>query len=82
MTNDAIQFNGKWYGLRLLDFGEDWGNYFVASRHLDCLLVDETGRYISSEARTVDEEIFYFISPAEFRLSDAVLTAKILKEIQ
>ena len=82
MTNDAIEFNGKSYGLRVLDFGEDWGTYQVASHNLNALLIDDAGRYTSSEAQFVDEQIFYFIAPAEFRLSDEALRTKILREVQ
>ena len=82
MTNDAIEFMGKSYGLRVLDFGEDWGTLSVASHNLNELLIDDAGRYTSSEAQSVDEQIFYFITPAEFRLSDEVLTTKILREVQ
>ncbi|MBK8465694.1 MAG: hypothetical protein IPL32_07675 [Chloracidobacterium sp.] len=82
MTNDAIEFNGKSFGLRVLDFGEDWGTCRVASHNLNQLLMDETGQYISREAQSVDEHIFYFIAPAEFRLSDEALTTKILREVQ
>ena len=82
MTNDAIEFNGKSYGLRVLDFGKDWGTNCVASRNLNALLIDEDGQYTSSEAQSVDEQIFYFIAPAEFRLTDGALSTKILREFQ
>ncbi len=82
MIDDAIEFNGKSYGLRVLDFGESWGTYRVASRNLNQLLMDDTGQYTSSEAQFVDEQIFYFIAPAEFRLSDEALKTKILKAVQ
>lgn len=82
MTNDAIEFMGKSYGLRVVDFGEKWGTLSVASRNLNERLIDDNGQYVSSEAQSVDEQIFFFIAPAEFRLSDEALTTKILKEVQ
>ena len=38
MTDDAIEFNGKSYGLRVLNLGEVWGTNRVASRNLNNLL--------------------------------------------
>lgn len=82
MTNDVIEFIGKSYGLRVLNFGEGLGRINVASNKLNSLLVDDNGRFTSKEAQSVDENIFYFIAPAEFRLSDEALMEKILREVQ
>ena len=81
MQYDSIEFKGRSYRLRTLDFGEDFGVYNVASLHLDRLLVDELGSYTSREAKFVDEQIFYFIPPSQFRLSDEKLRSTILSEI-
>jgi hypothetical protein len=82
MTNDAIEFNGRSYGLRVLDFGDELGTNYVASRSLNELLINDAGQYTSCEAESVDEQIFFFIAPAEFRLSDEALTTKILRDVQ
>lgn len=81
MYCDSIEFNGRLYKTRIIDFGEDWGVFKVASRHLDHLLVDKRGSYTTEDARFVDEQIFYFIAPARFRLSDKRLKDRILWEI-
>ena len=82
MNNDTANFMGKSYGLRALDFGGEWGVLSVASHDLNALLIDDSGQYTSNEAQTLDEGIFYFIAPAEFGLSDELLTTKILREIK
>lgn len=82
MRNDSIEFRGRSYRLRTIDFGGELGVLRVASEHLDELLIDSTGQYISKEAESVDEQIFYFIPAASFRLSDDKLRTKVLSEIR
>lgn len=81
MTNYQVEFKDKLYELRLIDFGKDWGNYYVASTLLLGLLLDEDQGYTCEEARYVDELIFYFIPIHYFKLSDDKLRDKILEEI-
>ena len=81
MHNDKIEFNGKLYNLRLIDFGEEWGKYFVVSIQLERLLWNDKSGYTSDDAIAVDEMIFYFIPTHYFKLSDDDLGKKILDEI-
>ena len=81
MFKDYVEFNGRLYALRLIDFGKGWGEYFVGSTQLQSLLWDDDSGYTSDEAERVDELIFYFIPTHYFKLSDAVLRDKILAEI-
>lgn len=81
MPRDEVDFRGRDYTLRLIDFGKEWGDYFVGSMHLQALLFDEEKGYTCQEARHVDEMIFYFIPPHYFKLSDDDLRDKILDEI-
>ena len=53
----------------------------MASEHLNNLLFDRAGQYLSKEEDPIDEQIFYFVPPASFRLSDEKLRTKILAEI-
>lgn len=80
ITRDKIEFNGRLYDLRLIDFGEEWGRYFVSSIQLEDLLIDEESRYTSVEAREVDEAIFYYVPVHYFKLSDYNLRDTILDE--
>lgn len=81
MRYDSIEFRGRSYRLRTLDFGKEFGVYNVASEHLNDLLIDATGQHRSEEAESIDEQIFYFVPAASFRLSDDKLRTKILAEI-
>ena len=81
MPKDGVEFKGRNYALRLIDFGENWGNYFVGSMHLEYLLINEDQSYTCNEARSVDELIFYFVPAHYFKLSDAKIRDKILDEI-
>lgn len=77
----SIHFNGKDYPIRKLDLGEELGILTVASTTLDRLLMTKVENYVSKEAQYIDEQIFYFISASDFRLSDEKLTQKILASI-
>lgn len=81
MPKDGVEFKDRIYALRLIDFGEDWGNYFVGSMHLEYLLINEDQSYTCKEARFVDELIFYFVPAHYFKLSDDELRDRILDEI-
>lgn len=81
MFKDRVEFNGRLYNLRLINFGDDWGVYFVASLQLERLLWDEDCGYTSNKAQAVDELIFYFIPTHYFRFSDIDLRERILSEI-
>lgn len=81
MKYDSIKFKGRSYRLRSLDFGSEFGVYNIASEHLNALLIDPTGQYRSREAESIDEQIFYFVPAASFRLSDDKLRTKKLAEI-
>lgn len=78
---ESIQFNGKDYRTRTLDFGEEFGILTIASTTLDRLLMTGSEDYVSKEAKHVDEQIFYFIAASDFRLSDENLVEKILENI-
>lgn len=81
MYRDRVEFKNRLYNLRLIDFGEDWGNYFVGSAQLLTLLLNEDQSYTCEEARGVDELIFYFVPAHYFKLSDRKLRDRILSEI-
>ncbi len=81
MYKDYVEFNGRLYALRLIDFGPECGNYFVGSAQLLALLWNDDTGYTSDEARWVDELIFYFIPTHYFKLLDVELRDKILSKI-
>lgn len=81
MYKDKVEFKNRLYNLRLIDFGEGWGNYFVGSTQLLGLLLNEDQSYTCEEAIVVDELIFYFVPTHYFKLSDRKLRDRILSEI-
>lgn len=81
MYRERVEFQGRHYALRLIDFGKDWGNYFVGSVHLEHVLISDDQTYVCDEAQWVDELIFYFVPAHYFKLSDDALRDKILEEI-
>lgn len=81
MLTDSIEFQGKFYAVRIIDFGQEWGLFIVASEQLLELLLNCDYSYTSTEARYVDESIFYFIPVHYFRLSDSDLRDKILSQV-
>ena len=79
-TYESIIFNDRTYKGRRINI-EGYGNYLVASRSLSNNLLDENYNYKSEEAKQVDENIFFFINPVDFKLSDALLAQTILKSL-
>jgi hypothetical protein len=76
MNEDHVELKGRLYKLRLIDFGPEWGTYYLASMQLEKLLWDTDHGYTSDEAQSVDELIFYFIPIHYFKLSDDELQKK------
>lgn len=81
MYRDRIEFKNHLYNLRLIDFGEGWGNYFVGSTQLNNALWDDDLGHTCDEDIGIDELIFYYVPTQYFKLPDSALRDKILSEI-
>jgi hypothetical protein len=81
MYKDKVSFRDRLYNLRIVDFGEDWGNYYVGSTQLLARLVNDDQSYTCDEAHAVDEMIFYFVPAHYFKFSDSRMRQQILREI-
>ena len=79
-TETNIKFNNRNYKARILDI-EDHGIVNICSDALNRLLLTSEGDYVSAEAKFVDQQIFYFVNPIHFKLSNKALGAIILKEM-
>ncbi len=79
-TETIIKYNNRGYKVRILNV-DDLGFVNICSNILNRLLVDGDSNYVSDEARYIDEQIFYFIAPSSFKLSDKDLVHKILEEM-
>jgi len=81
-TEGYLQFEGSQYKVREVDLGKGWGRCAIASMQLESTLLGEQNRYVSEEARLVDENIFFFIPTHWFKLSDDQLRCRILMEVE
>ena len=66
---DTINFQNKEFKIREVEFPEI-GNVLISTNSLNESLLNECGGYVSDEAISVDENIFYFVNDNEMRLSD------------
>lgn len=82
MYKYKVEFKGRYYYFRLIDFGPGWGNYYVASVQLERLLWNDEHGYTCDEARWVDEMVFYYVGTNYLRLCDDELRRTILEELQ
>lgn len=78
---DIISFQNKEFEIREIELNEI-GNVWISTNSLNEMLLNENGSYISDEAISVDENIFYFVDEIEMKLSDRELINLITKEIQ
>lgn len=76
-----IRFNKRNYSTRSLRFPL-LGELTVASTVLNDRLMTKDGGYVSKEAQYIDEQIFYFIPPCDFKLDDRDLARKIVRELR
>ena len=78
---NTINFQQKEFKVREVEFPEI-GNVLISTNSLNESLLNEYGGYVSDEAITVDENIFYFVDDNEMKLSDEELLNLITEEIK
>ncbi|OAQ39875.1 hypothetical protein A5893_09920 [Pedobacter psychrophilus] len=78
MITDKIEFHNKEYLIREIELPKI-GNVLISTVELNDLLMNDKGGYVSDEAISVDEKIYYFVQENEIKLSDDDLI-KLLKE--
>lgn len=81
MYLDKVEFKNRTYNLRLINFGDEWGQYFAGSIQLNRALEYTKADNIDDEAGGVDELVFFYVPTHYFKLYDAELRDKILGEI-
>jgi len=74
-----IEFQGKDYPLVLVNL--PFGEMLISTVSLNNVLMNNDGSYVSDEARTIDENIFYFVEDNILHLNENKLANKILSEI-
>jgi hypothetical protein len=74
---NTICFRGKTYPAREIEI-PDYGAVLISTSSLnDALMNDDHSDFVSDEARTIDEQIYYFVEDSEIGLGDVTL-AKLL----
>ena len=78
---DTITFQKSQYKVREVKLPEQ-GNVFISTRSLNNQLLDNGGGYVSDEAISIDESIFYYVEEREIELSDSELSQLLTSVIQ
>jgi hypothetical protein len=76
---DRIIFQNKTYPSVFINL--PFGLKQISTTKLNECLMDYDGNYVSEEARSVDEEIFYFLDEKFIYLNEDEIINKILSEI-
>lgn len=79
MITDKIEFQNKEYLIREVELPEI-GNVLISTVELSDLLINEKGGYVSNEAISVDERIYYFVEENEIKLSDDDLIKLLIEQ--
>jgi len=75
-----IKFQEKEFTIREVEL-PNRGNVIISLSSLNDLLLDDNGGYVSDEAISIDESIYYFVDNSEIELSDEELIKKLICEI-
>jgi len=78
---DKIEFQNNQYKVREIELPE-LGNVLISTITLNQLLLNEDGSYVSEEAISVDESIYFFVDEYEIKLSDDELINLLTKEVK
>lgn len=81
MKMDIINFQNKHFLVREIELSEI-GNVLISTNSLNKLLLNQYGSYISDEAISIDEKIFYFVDDNEIEFPDFKLINLIVKELK
>ena len=78
----TINFNGEGYPARLInvDIPNFSGKRLISIDRLDVALMTKDGCYVSEEARSIDEGIFFYVPESMIAVDEKVL-AQFVKEM-
>ena len=77
---NTVTFNGKTYKTKSVQI-PNWGWCTIGSSSLEDALMQD-GKYVSDEARVVDEGIFYYVDDARFnRYTSSELVEVVEREV-
>lgn len=69
---DAIKYENTWHKIRIIAH-RGFESVYFGSTHLSDKIISKLGEPISKEAEKIDEQIYFYLSPPLFRLSDEEL---------
>jgi len=78
---NKIEFQNNQYKTREIELPEI-GNILISTTSLNQLLLNDDGGYVSDEAISVDERVYYFVDENEIELSDYELIDLLTSEIK
>ena len=73
----TINFDGEEYPARLIDIS---GKRLISIDRLDVAIMTKDGCYVSEEARSIDEGIFFYVPESMIAVDEKVL-AQFVKEM-
>ncbi|HEY8690711.1 MAG TPA: hypothetical protein VIM07_15855 [Chitinophagaceae bacterium] len=76
---ETIEFQKKQYRIREINLPK-FGEVLISTTSLNDVLL-KNGNYVSNEASTIDEQIFYFVNEREINFSDKKLINLITTEV-
>lgn len=80
MFIDTITFNNKKYKIREIELPE-LGNIRISTVDLNDNLLIDGSRYISEEARNMDEEIYFFVEENEIESREEELVDLLRRQV-
>lgn len=78
---DKIEFQNNQYKVREIELPEI-GNVLISTTSLNQLLLNDDGSYVSDDAISVDERIYYFVEEIEIELPDDELINLLTSEVK
>lgn len=73
---DTLKFKNKEYRLREIELPE-LGKVLISTTGLNNALMNNGSSYVSEEAKSIDEEIYFFVEDKEIELQSAQLISLI-----
>lgn len=78
---NKIEFQNNQYKVREVEIHEI-GNVLISTTSLNHLLLNDDGSYVSDEAISIDESIYYFVDKNDIELSDDELISLLTTEVK
>lgn len=77
---DVIKFQNREYKLREIELPEV-GSVSISTANLNNALMNNGNNYVSKEAQSIDEEVYFFVEENEIELNDVDLINLISSQV-